>query len=83
MPAKVITAQIDERIRELAEEDKTMTVIAKMTGLKYQTVYDHVNRNNIKVRPEPRGQHNRKDKPKERIVSEDYFDENARENWLM
>ncbi len=83
MPAKVITSSIDERIRELAEEGKTNTVIARMTGLKYQTVYDHVNRNNIKVTPEPRGQHNRKNKPKRRVALEGYFNEHERENWLM
>lgn len=83
MPAKVITKEVDERIRELAEEGKTNTVIAKMTGLKYQTVYDHAVRNNIKIKPEPRGRHQSKGKPEKHVVPEGYFNEHARENWLM
>jgi len=81
--ARVITPEVDTEIRRLADDGKTTNDIARQLKIKYQTVYDHVARNNIQVKPEPRGRYKRNKKEKTPVVMEGYFNLNERENWLV
>lgn len=82
MPAKVITPEIDLQIRELAAEKKTTNAIAKELKIRYQTVYDHMTRNNIDHVLESRGKH-KPTKREKKARQEGFFNEHERQNWLM
>lgn len=85
MPRRRITHELDSEIRRLGGLGKTCTQIAKQLNLKFQTVNNYLQSNNIErgrdwMRKPPSSD---KRLVRRKQVREGFFNEHERENWLV